>query len=401
VLVGLALLAFGVACDDKTPSAEHTKVTEPVSAASSGKAPATVAPPSAATPPTTVTSPSAATPASASASASAPGHEQGAQLYAKYCKLCHGADAKGYAADNAPSLVGESFLRGASDDFIADAIRLGRPDTAMAAYGAVRGGPLSDAQVGSIVAYLRSFGPQAQPLDESPVTGNPQRGSQIYAAQCQTCHGSDHERAKAPSLHNREFKSAATPGFLRQAIIEGRPPTEMKAFGDTLSKQQIEDVVAYLRNAPPAHSHAHEAHNAKVPNDLPLVINPAGKHPTFTLREGRFVSAAQVKRAFEEKRRMVLIDARSPADWLLFHIPGSVPMPYYDTERLSKIPNDGTWVIAYCACPHHASGEVVDALRRKGYKNTAVLDEGILFWKDHGYPLAGSDTAPKAKPHQH
>jgi 3-mercaptopyruvate sulfurtransferase SseA len=54
---------------------------------------------------------------------------------------------------------------------------------------------------------------------------------------------------------------------------------------------------------------------------------------------------------------------------------------------------------------------VVDALRRKGYKNTAVLDEGILFWRDKGFPLAGeavtkpagsampSSSAPKpAKP---
>ena len=48
---------------------------------------------------------------------------------------------------------------------------------------------------------------------------------------------------------------------------------------------------------------------------------------------------------------------------------------------------DGTWVIAYCACPHHASGEVVDKLRGRGFKHTAVLDEGILFWKQQGYPV--------------
>ena len=132
-----------------------------------------------------------------------------------------------------------------------------------------------------------------------------------------------------------------------------------------------------------------------IPSDLPLVINPKGAAPEFTLRDGCFVSAEQVKRALAEKRRFIVIDARSPADWIQFHIPGSIPIPYYDTQQLERIPNDGTWVIAYCACPHHASGEVVDALRRRGFPHTAVLDEGILYWRQRGYPL---QTAMPATP---
>jgi cytochrome c oxidase cbb3-type subunit 3/ubiquinol-cytochrome c reductase cytochrome c subunit len=139
-----------------------------------------------------------------------------------------------------------------------------------------------------------------------------------------------------------------------------------------------------------------------VPDDLPLVINPKGKAPDFTLRDDRFVSAEQVKRALEAKRRLVIIDARSPSDWIQFHVPGAVPVPYYDTAKLERIPNDGTWVIAYCACPHHASGEVVDALRRRNYPHTAVLDEGILFWRKAGYPIEGEavdrGSAPLPKP---
>ena len=56
------------------------------------------------------------------------------------------------------------------------------------------------------------------------------------------------------------------------------------------------------------------------------------------------------------------------------------------------MPNDGTWVVAYCACPHHASGEVVDELRRRGYEHTAVLDEGILVWAQKGYPVEGASA---------
>ena len=66
-------------------------------------------------------SPTAASPAAPPASAAGPA------LYARYCQLCHAADATGYAADNAPSLVSPTFLASASDTFIASGIRLGRP----------------------------------------------------------------------------------------------------------------------------------------------------------------------------------------------------------------------------------------------------------------------------------
>ena len=59
----------------------------------------------------------------------------GAFAYAKYCALCHGVNATGYAADYAPSLVSATFLESASDDFISKGIRDGRPGTAMAPYG--------------------------------------------------------------------------------------------------------------------------------------------------------------------------------------------------------------------------------------------------------------------------
>lgn len=69
---------------------------------------------------------------------------EGARLWEQYCQLCHAKDATGYAADNAPSLVTRSFMESASDDFIAAGIRMGRPGTAMAAYGKSRGGPLDE-----------------------------------------------------------------------------------------------------------------------------------------------------------------------------------------------------------------------------------------------------------------
>lgn len=323
----------------------------------------------------------------------------GQGLYARYCQLCHAEGGTGYAADNAPSLVSPMFLTGARDDFIAKGIRVGRPNTAMAGYGKSRGGPLDDAQIDAIVAYLRSLGPASVVLPERKSSGDATRGGVLFNRECRSCHGTPKRRGKAPALHNPEFLAAASPAFLRHAIQKGRPPTRMPAFEPRLRAEQIDDLVAWLGGLaaptrPPPRT------NAVVKDDLPLLRYPKGRAPSFSLRGGRYVSAEQVKKALDEKRRFILIDARSPSDWLQYRLPGALPIPYYDTVKLERIPNDGTWVVAYCACPHHASGEVVDALRKRNYPNTAVLDEGILFWRDKSYPLEGEavPAKPEASP---
>lgn len=321
------------------------------------------------------------------------GIEAGARAYEHYCQLCHAKDGTGYAADNAPSLVSKTFLESASDDFIAAGIRMGRPGTAMAAYGKVRGGPLEEAQIVDIVNFLRAKGPRYTPPPGAQGAGDEKRGATLFEKNCQSCHGTTTARGNALTLFNAELLTAASTPFLRYAIKHGRPPTPMPAFEGKLTDQEIDDVVAYLWSFRPS-TPAEPVHNLKVPDDLPVVINPKGGKPKFTLRADRFVSAEQVKKALDAKQRIVIIDARAPSDWIQFRIPGAISLPYHDQSHLDRIPNDGTWVVAYCACPHHASGEVVDALRKRNYKNTAVLDEGILFWRDRGYPLTGESVKP-------
>jgi len=323
-----------------------------------------------------------------SASAAPASSDAGGELYRRYCQLCHAAEGTGYAADEAPSLVSATYLESASDAFIARGIRYGRPNTAMAAYGKARGGPLDDLQIAAIVRFLRAKGPKATKLPDFAPRGDAARGAALFSRECQRCHGTARERGTAPQLHNPELLAAASPSFLRHAILKGRPPTRMPSFEQRLTVGEVADVVTYLASTrTPAPSAT--PIDATVPDAAPLVIHPGGKAPAFTLREGRFVATEQVAQALADKRRMIVIDARSPSDWIQFHIPGAVSIPYYDTARLDRIPNDGTWVVAYCACPHHASGEIVDALRRRGHANAVVLDEGILHWRRRGYPLEG------------
>ena len=321
----------------------------------------------------------------------------GAALYASLCAVCHAADATGYRADNAPSLVNRTFLESATDDLIRRSIVDGRPGTSMAAYGRERGGPLDPDAVGRIVAWIRSKGPAVVQLP-ARASGDAKRGAPIYAAKCERCHGNAQARATAIHLANPRFLEIASDSFLAYAIAEGRPGTPMEAWKATLDAQQIDDVVAFVRGfaAPPV------AGTLPAPTGKePLVINPNGKHPSFKLRDDRFVSIDQVKRALEEKRRMIILDARPPSDWMRVHVTGAVSVPYHDQKRLAEVPNDGTWAIAYCACPHHLSGELVDALRKRGVKTAAVLDEGILEWHRRGYPVIaapGVEAPPKIAP---
>jgi cytochrome c oxidase cbb3-type subunit 3/ubiquinol-cytochrome c reductase cytochrome c subunit len=271
---------------------------------------------------------------------------------------------------------------------------MGRPGTAMAAYGKVRGGPLEEREISAIVQFLRSKGPTNHALVAASPTGDVKLGAEVFEKNCKTCHGDQASRGNALNLHNPELLAAASPSFLRFAIVNGRPPTPMPSFLGKLSDKEIDDAVAWLWSFRPAQP-APPVANLTVPDNLPMVINPKGKRPNFTLRAERFVSVEQVKKALDKKQRMVIIDARAPSDWIQFHIPGAISIPYHDRSHLERAPKDGTWILAYCACPHHASGEVVDALRELKYPNTAVMDEGILFWRDRGYPLAG-EAVPKS-----
>ncbi len=189
-------------------------------------------------------------------------------------------------------------------------------------------------------------------------------------------------------LANAMFLASASDAFLRVAIVEGRPGTAMEAWRGKLADKDIENVIAYLRSlarpvpAPPTPAPSPVPHAVVSP-----ILNPTGEPPDFDLRYGRYASVADVAKAYAAKRRMILIDARPPSDYLRMHIPGAISVPYFDMRNLDRVPNDGTWVIAYCVCPHEESGRVLEELRKRDYPNTAVLDEGLFHWVEAGHPM--------------
>lgn len=310
-------------------------------------------------------------------------------MYQTYCALCHGEDRSGYRADHAPSLRSTSLLSTGVPEFVFNTIGWGRANTAMDGYATEMGGPLKDDDILLLTQWLAQVAEvELVDLGDDPVEGDAALGGQIYASKCASCHGATGQGITAPSLGDQALLAHASDQFLRHAVVNGRDGTPMKSFAGALSDQEINSVVAYLRSQasgwepnPPA------LVQPPLPEDY--VLNPDGDAPDFTLRDGRYVPAAQVVAALEQKKRFILLDTRPASAWQRSHIPGAVPMPYYrDASRAGEnLPKDGTWIVAYCACPHAASDFVINNLKKLGYTNMAVIDEGILRWTAMGLPV--------------
>src|SRR4029077_9093197 len=128
------------------------------------------------------------------------------------------------------------------------AIARGRPGTTMSAWGNDHGGPLSNADIDAVVALLRSWdhGPRGH-LDARPPAGNAARGEAVFAEECAQCHGDRGVGGENIRIGSADFLTAASTGFLRDAIRKGRLGTSMPGFEDSLGNDRIEDVVALLR----------------------------------------------------------------------------------------------------------------------------------------------------------
>ena len=92
----------------------------------------------------------------------------GAELYNAVCGMCHGAQAEGQLA---PSLRNPSYLNARSDDELAEGIAYGTANPNMPGFSELMGGPLSEAQIRSLVELLRSWGPSEGAAVGSPSSG--------------------------------------------------------------------------------------------------------------------------------------------------------------------------------------------------------------------------------------
>lgn len=183
----------------------------------------------------------------------------GETIYSAFCAACHGEDGQGrrYTGTQAfPAIAGADFLESASDEFISETIRQGRPGRRMPAWAGEAG--LKPEEIQSLVTHLRRLGGNVQAkADNAParwVKGDASAGSRLYGSNCAGCHGARGEGGEGPALNNQVFLSSATDRFMVETIGRGRRGTAMLGFNQpsptrsALSASEIEAIVSFIRS---------------------------------------------------------------------------------------------------------------------------------------------------------
>jgi mono/diheme cytochrome c family protein len=184
---------------------------------------------------------------------------EGATLYGTFCAACHGPKGEGmrYPGVTAfPAIGNPDFLAIASDRFIADTVRHGRPGRRMPAWGEAEGG-LRPVEIDAVVAHVRSLGNGIpSPAEDEPrrwAKRDPAEGARSYADNCASCHGKQGEGIEGPALSNRNLMTSATDRYLFETIRRGRRGTSMPGFGAAatthrlLADEEIESIVSFIR----------------------------------------------------------------------------------------------------------------------------------------------------------
>ena len=174
---------------------------------------------------------------SARAASGTAAQPMGENIYNTRCSSCHGVHLEG--SINAPPLFGKS---GATVDFM---LRTGRMPAAIPGVQQLQQPPqFDDAQIRSLVAYVTSVGHGNAAL---PVVaaGNAARGRDLFAQNCQACHGVTAHGASVGASEVAPSLMSTAPQQIAEAIRVG--PGVMPAFGmDVISQRDADDIVTYV-----------------------------------------------------------------------------------------------------------------------------------------------------------
>ena len=185
--------------------------------------------------------------------------KDGATLFGTFCAACHGPQGQGMRYPGAsafPAIGNPDFLAIASDDFIRNTVRRGRPGRRMPAWGEKEGG-LRAGEIEAVSGYVRRLGggivTEPDPLPARWVTADARGGVSLYAENCASCHGEKGEGKEGTALANPVLLSSATDTYLVETILRGRRGTAMPAFGAsstvhaTIARREAESIVAFIR----------------------------------------------------------------------------------------------------------------------------------------------------------
>lgn len=168
----------------------------------------------------------------------------GSEIYSTQCTACHGAQGEGGVG---PALNNRSVLKNTLDNVFFSVIRSGVPGTQMPAWSVDFGGPLTDEDVHSLVAFIRSWEPTAPEITAQAFVPDAGRGARLFSSTCAVCHGENGAGMQnAPRINDPQRLQALSDDWYRAVIRNGRPAYGMPTWGTVLTTDQIEDLVLLL-----------------------------------------------------------------------------------------------------------------------------------------------------------
>lgn len=93
------------------------------------------------------------------------------------------------------------------------------------------------------VAACGDTGVAGRAADIDALSGDAAAGTALYETHCLACHGAD---ARSGSAGEDLVDEVGEGGEFIEAILEGKDGGAMPAFAETLSDQDVADIVAYI-----------------------------------------------------------------------------------------------------------------------------------------------------------
>lgn len=183
------------------------------------------------------------------------GPAAGLRLYAENCSGCHGLSGEGgpnpaLAGDIIAPISSSEYLKTRNDATLRNIISQGQPDFGMSPFGDSNGGPLTDEQIDTIVAFIRAWEanpPVVLPAEVSVIPEPTWNSSQIFTLVCASCHGTRGEGGVGPALNTAQLRERYDDQALIEMITRGHEATPMIAWGEILSSDQISELAEYIQ----------------------------------------------------------------------------------------------------------------------------------------------------------
>ncbi len=116
------------------------------------------------------------------------------------------------------------------------------------------------------------------------------------------------------------------------------------------------------------------------------------------LKGERIITTDELKKMYDARKDLLLINTLSPIEYAEERIKGSVNIPYSHLKNgAAKLPeNKKKMLVFYCKGPKCTkSKKTADLAVAMGYKNVLVYSEGLPEWIKRGYPADILSVYPK------